>query len=242
MCVMLLYNMDFIPNSNIYLSSWTVSDTEKVENKHRQTLTMAAVHYPERTLRESLHWDETECLNYYGMLSLHEMFEVVGSQLSETDVEALSFLLNETYPAPHPLDPVGWTVEPAEDDPEDSGVAPSPQLLKAWRRLKPSGSQHATEDLKFKSGLEVLLELERRGYISDGNLEPLLQLLRVLTRHDLLPFVSHKRRRTGNHLHLKLFKLCNILSKWSFSLCIKLIFNFVFFSLSRKNWTAVWIG
>lgn len=157
---------------------------------------MPAVQYPERTLRESLRWDETDCLKYYGMLSLHEMFEVVGAQLTETDVEALSFLLNETYPAPHPLDPAGWTVEPAADDPEDSGVAPSPQLLKAWRRLKPSGSQHTTEELKFKSGLEVLLELERRGYISDGNLEPLLQLLRVLTRHDLLPFVSHKRRRT----------------------------------------------
>ncbi|KAM4736699.1 death effector domain-containing 1 [Anableps anableps] len=157
---------------------------------------MAAAQYPAHTLRDSLHWDETECLNYYGMLSLHEMFEVVGSQLTETDVEALSFLLNETYPAPHPLDPAGWTVEPAEDDPEDSGVAPSPQLLRAWRRLKPNGSQQPLEDLKFKSGLELLLELERRGYLSDGNLEPLLQLLRVLTRHDLLPFVSHKRRRT----------------------------------------------
>ncbi|PWA24942.1 hypothetical protein CCH79_00015437, partial [Gambusia affinis] len=157
---------------------------------------MAAVQYPGRPIRDSLHWEETECLNYYGMLSLHEMFEVVGSQLTESDIEALSFLLNETYPAQHPLDPAGWTVEPAEDDSEDSGVAPSPQLLKAWRRLKPSGSQQPLEDFKFKSGLELLLELERRGYLCDGNLEPLLQLLRVLTRHDLLPFVSHKKRRT----------------------------------------------
>ncbi|XP_012725727.2 death effector domain-containing 1 [Fundulus heteroclitus] len=157
---------------------------------------MAAVHCPERTLRDSLHWDETECLNYYGMLSLHEMFEVVGSQLTEVDVEVLSFLLNETYPGSHPLDPAGWTVEPAEDDPEDSGVAPSPQLLRAWRRLKPSGAEAPLVDSKSKSGLELLLELERRGYVSDGNLEPLLQLLRVLTRHDLLPFVSTKRRRT----------------------------------------------
>ncbi|XP_054904125.1 death effector domain-containing 1 [Poeciliopsis prolifica] len=157
---------------------------------------MAAVQYLGCPIRDSLHWEETECLNYYGMLSLHEMFEVVGSQLTESDIEALSFLLNETYPAQHPLDPAGWTVEPAEDDSEDSGVAPSPQLLRAWRRLKPSGSQQPLEDLKFKSGLELLLELERRGYLSDGNLGPLLQLLRVLTRHDLLPFVSHKKRRT----------------------------------------------
>ncbi|XP_038140246.1 death effector domain-containing 1 [Cyprinodon tularosa] len=157
---------------------------------------MAAVRYPQRTLRESLHWDETECMNYYGMLSLHEMFEVVGSQLTEADVEVLSFLLNETYPGSHPLDPAGWTVEPAEGDPEDSGVAPSPQLLKAWRRIKHNESQQPSVVSKSKSGLELLLELERRGYLSDGNLEPLLQLLRVLTRHDLLPFVSHKRRRT----------------------------------------------
>lgn len=162
---------------------------------------MAAVHSPVYTLRDSLHWDETECLNYYGMLSLHEVFEVVGSQLTETDIEVLSFLLNETYPAPHPLDPTGWTVEPVEDNPEDSGVAPSPQLLKMWRRIKPKGSQPSLVDSKRKSGLELLLELERRGYLSDGNLEPLLQLLRVLTRHDLLPLVSCKRRRTGETLN-----------------------------------------
>uniref|UniRef100_A0A3B5MW82 Death effector domain-containing 1 n=1 Tax=Xiphophorus couchianus TaxID=32473 RepID=A0A3B5MW82_9TELE len=116
------------------------------------------------TPMDSLHWDETECLNYYGMLSLHEMFDVVASQLTESDIEALSFLLNETYPAQHPLDP-------------------------------------------FKSGLELLLELERRGYLYDGNLEPLLQLLRVLTRHDLLPFVSHKKRRTEKTVATKTSRL-----------------------------------
>lgn len=156
---------------------------------------MAAVHHPLYPLRDSLYWDETECLNFYGMLSLHEVFEIVGSQLTETDVEVLSFLLNETSTAPHPLDPAGWTVEPCEDDPNDSGVTPSPELLKAWRRLKPQGTQEV--DYKPKGGLELLLELERRGYLGDGNLEPLLQLLRVLTRHDLLPLVSHKKRRTG---------------------------------------------
>ncbi|XP_061675797.1 death effector domain-containing 1 isoform X2 [Syngnathoides biaculeatus] len=98
-------------------------------------------------LKHSLYWDETECLSFYGMLSLHEVFEVVGSQLTDTDVDVLSFL--PTVP---------WC--------------------------------------KPKNGLELLLELERRGYISEGNLDPLLKLLRVLTRHDLLPLVSHKKRRT----------------------------------------------
>lgn len=158
---------------------------------------MAAVHQPGYPLRDSLYWDETECLNYYGMLSLHEVFDVVGSQLSETDIEVLSFLLNEICPTSHPLDPAGWTVEPGVGDPDDSGVSPSPELLKAWRRLKPQHSQgHLVASCKPTSGLELLLELERRGYLSDGNLEPLLQLLRILTRHDLLPLVSYKKRRT----------------------------------------------
>lgn len=159
---------------------------------------MAAVHRQGYPLRHSVFWDETECLNYYGMLSLHEVFEIVGSQLTDTDVEVLSFLLKETFAAAHPLDPAGWTVEPLEDDPDDLGVSPCSELLKAWRRLKPQGSQDSLVYFsKPTSGLELLLELERRGYISDGNLEPLLRLLRVLTRHDLLPFVSRKKRRAG---------------------------------------------
>uniref|UniRef100_A0A8D3AAF4 Death effector domain-containing 1 n=1 Tax=Scophthalmus maximus TaxID=52904 RepID=A0A8D3AAF4_SCOMX len=157
---------------------------------------MASVHHQGYPLRNSLYWDETEYLNYYGMLSLHEVFEIVGSQLTETDIEVLSFLLNEAYSAPHPLNPAGWTVEPCEGDPDDMGVSPSPELLKAWRRLKPQAPQHAlVVSHKPETGLELLLELERRGYLSDSNLEPLLQLLRVLTRHDLLPLVSHKKRR-----------------------------------------------
>lgn len=147
-------------------------------------------------------WEETECLNYYGMLSLHEIFEIVGSQLTETDVEVLSFLLDETYHGTHPLDPAGWTPEVCAENPEASeGVSPSPRLLEAWRRLQPRGSPSpAAARHKPKSGLDLLLELERRGYLGEGNLEPLLQLLRVLTRHDLLPFVSRKKRRTGETL------------------------------------------
>ncbi|XP_061631643.1 death effector domain-containing 1 isoform X2 [Phyllopteryx taeniolatus] len=148
-------------------------------------------------LKQSLYWDETECLSFYGMLSLHEVFEVVGSQLTDTDVDVLSFLVSETCASVHPLDPASWTVQPNEEDPPDAGEAPSPKLLVAWRRLQSRGSPQPTVAwCKPRNGLELLLELERRGYISEGNLDPLLKLLRVLTRHDLLPLVSHKKRRT----------------------------------------------
>ncbi|XP_068179010.1 death effector domain-containing 1 [Antennarius striatus] len=158
---------------------------------------MAAVHHPGCPGRDSLYWEEMECLNHYGMLSLHEVFEIVGCQLTVTDVEVLSFLLNETCSVTHPLDPTGWTVEPHDDDPDDDRVSPDPMLTNAWRRLKPQSSQvPLVASCKPTSGLTLLLELEKRGYVSDGNLEPLLQLLRVLTRHDLLPFVTHKKRRT----------------------------------------------
>ncbi|XP_030227134.1 death effector domain-containing 1 isoform X3 [Gadus morhua] len=148
-------------------------------------------------LNDSFYWDETECLNYYGMLSLHEVFQIVGSQLTVEDIEVLSFLLDESFCAQHPLDPAAWTVKPCEEDPTDPGVPPTAELLSAWRRLKPQGNPGNTASLHTpKSGLDLLLQLERRGYLSEENLEPLLQLLRVLTRHDLLPLVSRKKRRT----------------------------------------------
>lgn len=159
---------------------------------------MATIRRRRCSLRSSIIWEETECLAFYGMLSLHELFEVVGSQLTETDIEVLSFFLDETYPGEHPLDPAGWTAKPCEGDQDNStGVSPSTELLDAWKRLQPRSSPCPTATRhKPKSGLELLLELERRGYVSEGDLEPLLQLLRVLTRHDLLPFISCKKRRT----------------------------------------------
>ncbi|XP_051576785.1 death effector domain-containing 1 isoform X2 [Myxocyprinus asiaticus] len=151
-----------------------------------------------RSTRYSLYWEETECLSYYEMLSLHEIFEIVGSQLTETDVEVLSFLLDETYPGKHPLDPEGWTEElPPGPDGTRQGNSPCPRLMKAWRKIKPRNEPWPIACRQQpKSGVELLLELERRGYLNEGNLEPLLQLLRILTRHDILPFVSHKKRRT----------------------------------------------
>lgn len=97
-------------------------------------------------------WEEDECLDYYGMLSLHRMFEVVGGQLTECELELLAFLLDEAPGAAGGLS-------------------------------------------RARSGLELLLELERRGQCDENNLRFLGQLLRVLARHDLLPHLARKRRR-----------------------------------------------
>ncbi|XP_021106642.1 DNA-binding death effector domain-containing protein 2 isoform X2 [Heterocephalus glaber] len=97
-------------------------------------------------------WEEDECLDYYGMLSLHRMFEVVGGQLTDCELELLAFLLDEAPGAA-------------------GGLA------------------------RTRSGLELLLELERRGQCEENNLRLLGQLLRVLARHDLLPHLARKRRR-----------------------------------------------
>ncbi|NXQ52241.1 DEDD2 protein, partial [Anthoscopus minutus] len=126
-------------------------------------------------------WDEDECLDYYGMLSLHRLFEVVGAQLTPSDVAVLSLLLDESLPAPHPLDPALWAGE--------GGAAPA--VLERWggRRDPRAGSGPA------RSGLELLLELERRGLCHEGDLGQLRRVLRLVTRQDLLRCVSLKRPR-----------------------------------------------
>ncbi|KAG9472301.1 hypothetical protein GDO78_020340 [Eleutherodactylus coqui] len=140
-------------------------------------------------------WEEEECLDYYGMLSLHRMFDIIGSQLTDSDIDALSFLLNESYPFTHPLDPNIWTVEEAD-------VAPDSALIAAWQRWNRSSSAFNNDNLdtpdlqRPKNGTELLLQLERRGKCDESNFKHLLQLLRILTRHDLLPYVSLKRPRT----------------------------------------------
>ncbi|XP_053866390.1 DNA-binding death effector domain-containing protein 2 [Malaclemys terrapin pileata] len=144
-------------------------------------------------------WEEEECLEYYGMVSLHHMFEVIGSQLTENDVAVLSFLLDETQPWTHPLDPRLWAVVE-----EDGAETPSP-LLESWQRrsrrwqapVEATGSLELVgERHQPRNGVELLLELERRGRCDETNFLQLLQLLRLLTRHDLLPYVTLKRQRT----------------------------------------------
>ncbi|NWW69419.1 DEDD2 protein, partial [Ifrita kowaldi] len=126
-------------------------------------------------------WDEEECLDYYGMLSLHRLFEVVGAQLTPSDVAVLSFLLDETLPGPHPLDPALWG--------GDSG--PSPALLERWGRRREARVGAGPP----RNGLELLLEMERRGLCHEGDFGHLRQLLRLVTRHDLLRCVTLKRPR-----------------------------------------------
>ncbi|NXM69534.1 DEDD protein, partial [Serilophus lunatus] len=48
---------------------------------------------------------------------------------------------------------------------------------------------------RIRSGRDFLLALERQGRCDETNLRQLLQLLRIITRHDLLPYVTLKRRR-----------------------------------------------
>ncbi|XP_053546945.1 DNA-binding death effector domain-containing protein 2 [Bombina bombina] len=147
----------------------------------------------------SLPWEEDECLEYYGMLSLHRMFDVIGSQLTENDVEALSFLLEESHPFTHPLDPQLWNFENENGDVENNSA-----LLTAWQRRnrRSAHNENTTFNLDSpdllhpKNGTELLLELERRGKCDESNFTQLLQLLRILTRHDLLPYVTMKRPRT----------------------------------------------
>ncbi|KAG8433840.1 hypothetical protein GDO86_012274 [Hymenochirus boettgeri] len=141
-------------------------------------------------------WEEEECLEYYGMFSLHNMFDIVGSQLTENDIHALSFLLHESHPFIHPLDPQLWTVEE-----EGGDILPERALLLAWQRWHSLSNENYRNNFdSFElhppmNGTELLLELERRGKCDESNFTHLLQLLRVLTRHDLLPYVSLKRRR-----------------------------------------------
>ncbi|NXV58532.1 DEDD protein, partial [Molothrus ater] len=135
-------------------------------------------------------WEEEECLDFYGMLSLHRLFEVVAAQLTHSEAAVLSFLLDEALRAG---DSAG--------DSGDSGAA------------APRGRREP------RDALELLLELERRGLCHEGDLGQLRQLLRLLARHDLLRCVSLKRPRPGEchlcvpvcHLpvcHLSVTSLC----------------------------------
>ncbi|XP_069497051.1 DNA-binding death effector domain-containing protein 2 isoform X2 [Ambystoma mexicanum] len=149
-------------------------------------------------------WEEDDCLEYYGMFSLHQMFEVIGTHLTENDMEVLSFLLDETHPLTHPLDPEVWAIEDEEGEAIDERQQGA--LLAAWQRLNrcsgarsrdySSGERLDANIPRVKNGVQLLLELERRGKCDEYNFTHLLQLLRVLTRHDLLQYVTLKRPRT----------------------------------------------
>ncbi|OPJ85852.1 hypothetical protein AV530_002941 [Patagioenas fasciata monilis] len=73
-------------------------------------------------------WEEDACLDYYGMLPLRRVFEVLGAQLTPRDAALLSFLLDQAPP---------WGSGTPEDLPPDLGAPPRPPqelLLELERR------------------------------------------------------------------------------------------------------------
>ncbi|XP_035998053.1 death effector domain-containing protein isoform X2 [Fundulus heteroclitus] len=51
----------------------------------------------------------------------------------------------------------------------------------------------------IRSGRDFLLALERQGRCDETNFRHVLQLLRIITRHDLLPYVTLRKRQTGTY-------------------------------------------
>ncbi|XP_067676982.1 death effector domain-containing protein-like [Haliotis asinina] len=86
-------------------------------------------------------------------LALHEMFRIVGDQLTPDDIKALTFIYGGLY--------------------------------------------HANDFfLQAKDGYSFLLSLERLGRIDESNFKHILELLRILTRQDLVQHLSLRRRKT----------------------------------------------
>lgn len=96
-------------------------------------------------------WPEQAVDNSHGLYSLHQMFDVVGAQLTHRDVRVLSFLFVDVI-----------------DEYERGGI---------------------------RSGRDFLLALERQGRCDETNFRHILQLLRIITRHDLLAYVTLRKRQ-----------------------------------------------
>lgn len=52
----------------------------------------------------------------------------------------------------------------------------------------------------IRNGRDFLLALERQGRCDETNFRHVLQLLRIITRHDLLPYVTLRKRQTGEDI------------------------------------------
>lgn len=55
----------------------------------------------------------------------------------------------------------------------------------------------------IRSGKDFLLALERQGRCDETNFRHILQLLRIITRHDLLPYVTLRKRQAGEYSRLR---------------------------------------
>lgn len=51
----------------------------------------------------------------------------------------------------------------------------------------------------IRSGKDFLLALERQGRCDETNFRHILQLLRIITRHDLLPYVTLRKLQAGEY-------------------------------------------
>ncbi|XP_041471289.1 death effector domain-containing protein-like [Lytechinus variegatus] len=87
------------------------------------------------------------------LLSLHEMFCVVSSQLTEDDFEVLKHLY------------IGSSIS------DDRG--------------------------KIKTPSDLFFAMEKSGLCDSSNFQEILNVLRLITRHDLIPFVTRRKRKRG---------------------------------------------
>ncbi|NWY34582.1 DEDD2 protein, partial [Pheucticus melanocephalus] len=140
-------------------------------------------------------WEEEECLEFYGMLSLHRLFEVLAAQLTHGEAAVLSFLLDEALrPGDSDRDSAGDNGgdngrDTARDTAGDTAGDTARDTARDAAGAAPRGRREP------RDALELLLELERRGLCHEGDLGQLRQLLRLVARHDLLRCVTLKRPR-----------------------------------------------
>ena len=68
------------------------------------------------------------------------------------------------------------------------------------RVLKFLNTMFLSEDSRSKihDGFTFLLALEKIGRVDSSNFKYIIYVLRIITRQDLIPFVTLRRRKTGN--------------------------------------------
>ena len=86
-------------------------------------------------------------------LSLHEMFRIVGEQMTSKDILTLKYLYK--------------------------GIMPADVVC------------------RVHEGYDFLLALEKMNRVDETNFKYIMDLLRIITRHDLLQYVTLRRRLPG---------------------------------------------
>ncbi len=65
---------------------------------------------------------------------------------------------------------------------------------------------------QVNDGYSFLLALEKIGRVDESNFKHILHVLRIITRHDLLQYVTLRRRKTGES-NIRAISLLNV--KWA---------------------------